>query len=99
MPQLKKIVLAVGNRMIYADTYDEALRELAGGNPPAVGAQQSSMGSTSASSAGGAPPVNENGALADRIRAHLQRYKELVSQGKMADAGKELDAIAGEVKK
>ena len=32
MPQLKKVVLAVGNRLIYADTYDEALAQLAGGN-------------------------------------------------------------------
>ena len=31
MPQLKKVVLAVGNRLIYADTYDEALAQLSGG--------------------------------------------------------------------
>jgi uncharacterized membrane protein (UPF0182 family) len=28
MPQLKKVVLAVGNRLIYTDTYDEALAQL-----------------------------------------------------------------------
>src|ERR1043166_1772777 len=28
MPQLKKIVLAVGNRLVYADTYDQALAQL-----------------------------------------------------------------------
>ena len=33
MPQLKKVVLAVGNRLIYADTYDEALAQLAAGSP------------------------------------------------------------------
>src|SRR6201999_4532816 len=27
MPQLKKVVPAVGNRLIYADTYDEALAQ------------------------------------------------------------------------
>ena len=31
MPQLKKVVLAVGNRLIYADTYEEALAQLSGG--------------------------------------------------------------------
>src|ERR1019366_7531718 len=30
MPQLKKIVLAVGSRLIYADTYDDALAQLTG---------------------------------------------------------------------
>jgi len=28
MAQLKKIVLAVGNRLVYADTYDQALAQL-----------------------------------------------------------------------
>ena len=31
MPQLKKVVLAVGNRLIYADTYDQALAQLSPG--------------------------------------------------------------------
>src|SRR5262249_29181078 len=31
MPQLKKVVLAVGNRLIYADSYDEALAQLSSG--------------------------------------------------------------------
>jgi uncharacterized membrane protein (UPF0182 family) len=30
MPQLKKVVLVVGERLIYADTYDQALAELSG---------------------------------------------------------------------
>ena len=28
MPQLKKVVLAVGNRLVYTDTYDQALAQL-----------------------------------------------------------------------
>ena len=31
MPQLKKVVLAMGDRLIYRDTFDEALAELTGG--------------------------------------------------------------------
>jgi uncharacterized membrane protein (UPF0182 family) len=31
MPQLKKIVLAVGNRLIYTDTYDQAIAQLSSG--------------------------------------------------------------------
>jgi uncharacterized protein len=30
MPQLKKVVIAVGNRLIYEDTYEQALSALAG---------------------------------------------------------------------
>ncbi len=38
MPQLKKVVLAVGNSLIYRDTYAEALAELAGLSPQAAAA-------------------------------------------------------------
>ena len=37
MPQLKKVVLAMGNRLIYRDTYEEALAELAGAAPIRAG--------------------------------------------------------------
>src|SRR5678815_3475817 len=36
MPQLKKVVLAVGNRLIYADTYDLALAQLTTGAQQAI---------------------------------------------------------------
>src|SRR5678815_4889238 len=35
MPQLKKVVLAMGNTLIYRDTYEQALAELTGKSPPA----------------------------------------------------------------
>ena len=34
MPQLKKVVLAMGDRLIYRDTFDQALAELTGGPAP-----------------------------------------------------------------
>ena len=36
MPQLKKVVLAMGDRLIYKDTFTEALAELTGGVMPAA---------------------------------------------------------------
>jgi hypothetical protein len=95
MPQLKKIVLAVGSRLIYADTYDDALAQLSGG------AQQLIRQATAPAAAGAAPAANAAPA-ADarlvRIREHLRRYRELASQGKWAEAGKELEAIEAAVK-
>src|SRR5580700_10937679 len=41
MPQLKKVVLFAGGRLIYADTYDQALAQLTGGGTaPSITAQQ-----------------------------------------------------------
>ncbi len=97
MPQLKKVVLAVGNRLIYADTYDLALAQLS------TGAQQVIQQATASapSSAAGAPPAAASPAgepRLQRIRDHLRRYRELAAQGKWSEAGKELEAIEAEVK-
>jgi uncharacterized membrane protein (UPF0182 family) len=94
MPQLKKVVLAIGDRLIYTDTYEEALAELAGGARAAVEVAQKAGTPTP-----GAPAAPPGGAQSlESIRHHLQRYKELAGQGKWAEAGKELDAIESELK-
>ncbi len=75
MPQLKKVVLAVGNRLIYKDTYEEALAQLAGGNPPP--AQPTSAGGAGRSSAGGSSSSRRGSALAAHTRAlaEIQRSR------------------------
>jgi uncharacterized membrane protein (UPF0182 family) len=99
MPQLKKVVLAVGSRLIYADTYEEALAQLSGGAqqlitrasaPPAPAVQPAG---TQAAAAPNADPRLE------QVREHLHRYRELSSQGKWSEAGRELEAIEALVKR
>jgi uncharacterized membrane protein (UPF0182 family) len=98
MPQLKKIVLAVGNRLIYTDTYEQAIAQLSTGAQALV--QQAEAPAPKA----GAPaaPAGQVAGTADqrleRVRAHLRRYRELAAQGKWAEAGKELEAIEAEVR-
>jgi uncharacterized membrane protein (UPF0182 family) len=98
MPQLKKVVLAVGNRLIYADTYDQALGQLSSGAQQLI---QQAMAAPSAA-AGQAPVAGaapSSDAKLARIREHLRRYRELSAQGRWAEAGKELEAIEAEVGK
>jgi uncharacterized membrane protein (UPF0182 family) len=99
MPQLKKVVLAVGSRLIYADTYEEALAQLSGGAqqlitrataPPAPAVQPAG---TQTAAAPNADPRLE------QVREHLRRYRELSSQGKWSEAGRELEAIEALVKR
>ncbi|HEX3877864.1 MAG TPA: UPF0182 family protein [Bryobacteraceae bacterium] len=93
MPQLKKVVLAIDNRLIYADTYEEALQQLAGGNPsPPLSGAATSQGAASPS----APSSGIDPRL-QRIADHLKKYQELTSQGRLAEAGRELEAIKAEV--
>jgi hypothetical protein len=114
MPQLKKIALVQGDTLIYADTYDEALARLQaaqGGKTPST-APGGAVTSTSGTQTNGTPPggiTADNTAAGARpggpdprigeIRMHLQRYRELSAQGKWADAGKELEAVEGAVRK
>jgi uncharacterized membrane protein (UPF0182 family) len=97
MPQLKKVVVAMGNTIIYKDTYEQALAELAGASAPAAPAAETQTTSTAAP----APTKAESQAdpRLENIRGHLRRYRELSAQGKWAEAGKELEAIEAAVGK
>lgn len=96
MPQLKKVVLAVGNRLIYADTYDQALEQLTGAARELVTrasteTQAGKPSSSVAAATSGDPRLQQ-------VRDHLRRYRELASQGKWSEAGRELEAIESAVK-
>jgi uncharacterized membrane protein (UPF0182 family) len=106
MPQLKKVALAMGNKLAYADTYEQALAqliELVGGKGGSQ-APLTQQGSTAAASEAPAPtiavtPSNQAVETLKRVRDRLQRYRELNSQGKWAEAGKELEEIQKLVQK
>jgi uncharacterized protein len=96
MPQLRKVVLAMGNDLIYRDTYEEALEELGsiGGHTRTRREQEL----TQTEPVGGAPPVTARVAAASdaslgQARRHFQRYRELSAQGRWAEAGRELEAL------
>jgi uncharacterized protein len=95
MPQLKKVVLAVGNRLIYTDNYDEALSQLSNGAQQLV--KQAGAPAAQSTAAGAAVPASSDPRL-QRVREHLRRYRDLAAQGKWSEAGKELEAIEAEVK-
>jgi hypothetical protein len=97
MPQLKKVVLAVGNRLIYTDTYDEALAQLSTGAQQLI---QQATGSTPtpAPAVNAVTPATPGDARIQRIREHLRRYRELAAQGRWSEAGKELEAIEAEAR-
>jgi uncharacterized membrane protein (UPF0182 family) len=90
MPQLKKIVLAVGSRLIYSDTYDEALAQLSSGAQQLI--REAATTPSSAPQSPSSPAAAGDPRMA-QVRDHLRRYRELASQGKWSEAGRELEAI------
>lgn len=103
MPQLKKVVVSLGNEVIYRDTYEEAITELS----QRLGLERSPSGQVSATIekravAGSEARDREAGALPapvvddrfrNEVRSRLMNYRRLASEGKWSEAGKELEAI------
>ena len=101
MPQLKKVALAMGNNLVYADTYAQALAQLAGEKLPSTPAEEAATPGQQpkTNTAAPAPSSGQPDARIAEIRQHFERYRQLVSQGKLSEAGKELEAIQGLVAK
>jgi uncharacterized membrane protein (UPF0182 family) len=97
MPQLKKVVLGLGNQLIYADSYEQGLVRLSGMEVPLMLTRQQQQQPDTTSAAPVVTPAS--GTVVQNIREHLRKYRELQGQGKWSDAGKELEAIEAELKK
>jgi uncharacterized membrane protein (UPF0182 family) len=97
MPQLERVVLAKGSELVYADTYQDALKQLGAlpGGAPALPATTSGSSAVPPS----APAAPGTDTRIEAIRGHLDRYRALSAQGKWAEAGKELEAVESLVKK
>jgi hypothetical protein len=96
MPQLKKVVLAIGNTLIYRDTYEQALGDLSALMQSGVDAVKQPDAAPAPLSALAASALDT---LRELLQSHFQRARELAAQGKWAEAGKELDAIEAESRK
>jgi hypothetical protein len=94
MPQLKKVAMAMGNRLVYADSYEQALADLTGGERFTVASSETAPPGAKAQ-ASQAAPAQESGRLEvlNEIRSRLRRYRELMSQGKYSEAGREIERI------
>jgi hypothetical protein len=96
MPQLKKVALAMGDRLAYADTYEQALSQLIGETMPGEGENISApSGITPTQQAPAQQPsaISRQNETLQQLKNHFQRYRDLNSQGKYAEAGRELEAI------
>jgi uncharacterized membrane protein (UPF0182 family) len=80
MPQLKKVVLAVGDRLIYRDTFDEAIAELTGNSAPAKPASASASPASPPAPTAPAQGSQGSSALAGQIRHLREQAEELTRE-------------------
>ena len=81
MPEMKRVVVASGDRLVYGTSFQEALATLAG---------TGSSVSVETSTAAGGVSIQDLGV---EVLVHLDNYLKLLSQGKFAQAGAELEAL------
>jgi hypothetical protein len=87
---------------VYADDLDQAIRRLALAPAPGEGAPaeaslpEAPSAPATAGSATTSPKTGDS-ALAASLRAHLERYRQLTAQGKLSEAGRELEAMQKEL--
>jgi len=72
MPQLKKVVLAMGDRLIYRDTFDEALADLTAAPMPAAVAP--------AAATAAAPSEKNAPSLAERLHQLRGQAEQLAQE-------------------
>jgi len=89
MPQLKKVVVASGNDLVYRNTYQEAIAALTGAKLEAA----QPVPGTAERPVAEAKPQTDGSPRIEEIRQRLRRYRELWSQGKYSEAGRELEAV------
>jgi len=100
MPQLRKVVMAMGNHLIYTDTYQEAVAQLdAIMKGAAIQAAEAARVAAGGPKAEAAAARSTADARLEAIRNHFRRYRELAAQGRWAEAGRELEAIEAELSK
>jgi uncharacterized protein len=87
MPQLKKVVLAMGDRLIYRDTFEEALADMTGGPAPAPPVTAAATSSPKPVSPARQPDVS---VLTERL-AHLREQAEQLA--------KELEKLENDTRK
>jgi len=79
MPQLKKVVLAMGDRIIYRDNFDEALAELVGGAAP-VNQNPAQTASAQAQTGAKTAAEKELPDVAQRVRQIRDQAEQLVRE-------------------
>jgi hypothetical protein len=100
MPELRLVVLALQNRLAYGPTYETAMAALFQGAPSTLSVQEGAAGSAAAPAqvtagrveAQQGPKAGLN-ALIDAAAQDFADYQQLTAAGKLAEAGKKLEAL------
>ncbi len=101
MPELRLVVLALQDRLVYAPSFESALAALFGNGSstletPSPSAPQPSAAPISAATAAPAPNFKQ---LISQAAQDLSDYQRLTAEGKLAEAGQKLEHLKSTLEK
>ncbi len=101
MPELRLVVLALQDRLVYAPTFESALAALFGNGSsileaPSSNTPQASVAPTSAVTAPSVPNFNQ---LISQAAQDLSDYQRLTAEGKLGEAGQKLEDLKSTLEK
>ena len=89
MPELKKVIVASGDRLVWDDEFQGALEKLVSG--------YEALAPTSKKVERGFIPRLSSDLISSALK-HMKKYKELVGKGKFKEAGEELYKLENNLK-
>ena len=93
MPELRLVVLALQDRLVYATTFEAALKDLFG----AAGSQAPAPSGQAVSKEAAAPPPPASSTEVQQLIAEAARdladYQRLTAEGKLGEAGQKLEQL------
>jgi uncharacterized protein len=94
MPELRRVVLALQDRLAYGPTFESAMAALFGGAPSTLSApaQAAPRAPTTPGTSSG-PPTGDLGALIGDAARDIADYQRLTAEGKLGEAGQRLEAL------
>jgi uncharacterized protein len=93
MPELRLVVLAMQDRLVYAPTFEGALTNLFGAAGAATSSSVVNPASTSNTAQPAAAPTMEMQALIAEAAKNLADYQRLTAEGKLGEAGQKLEQL------
>jgi uncharacterized protein len=97
MPELRLVVLALQDRLVYGPTFESALASLFGGAVSSLSAAEPARPAPAPSS--GVQPATDLNALIAEAGKDFADYQRLTAEGKLAEAGQKLEALKGALDK
>jgi hypothetical protein len=96
MPELRIVVLALQDRLVYGPTFESALAALFGGSTsslsPAEAVRAAPPAAAPASASAHQPAADINGLIAEAAKS-FGEYQRLTAEGKLGEAGQKLEQL------